>query len=236
MIQANPVRSIARLSGITHCFGRPPHRLEVLTDVDLSIMAGEMTLITGPSGSGKTTLISIMGLLIRPTYGTVELHGCDLTDWSESRLPAARRTHVSFIFQTFNLLSALTASENIQVSLGLQGVDGQDALRGADDLLERVGLGDRAAHLPSQLSCGQQQRVAIARALASPAPLLLADEPTGNLDSSNAGEVVSLLQRLAHDEGRAVVVVTHDPRLEKFADRIICLEDGRIVTDRKGIS
>ncbi len=236
MIEANPLRPIARLRGICHCFGRPPHRVEVLRDVELSVGAGEMTLITGPSGSGKTTLISIMGLLIRPTHGTVELHGCDLTDWSESKLPAARRTHVSFIFQAFNLLSALTASENVQVSLGLQGVDGQDAARGADDLLTRVGLGDRARHKPGQLSCGQQQRVAIARALASPAPLLLADEPTGNLDSANANDVVLLLQSLAREKGRAVVVVTHDPRLEKFADRIICLEDGRIVSDRRVIS
>ncbi len=236
MIEVNPLRPIARLRGIYHSFGRPPHRVEVLREVELGIAAGEMTLITGPSGSGKTTLISIMGLLIRPTHGTVELHGCDLTDWSESKLPAARRTHVSFIFQAFNLLSALTASENVQVSLGLQGVDGQDAARGADDLLTRVGLGDRARHKPGQLSCGQQQRVAIARALASPAPLLLADEPTGNLDASNANDVILLLQSLAHDEGRAVVVVTHDPRLEKFADRIICLEDGRIVSDRRVIS
>jgi putative ABC transport system ATP-binding protein len=236
MIKANPLRTIARLSGIDHCFGRPPHRVEVLRDVELSIVAGEMTLIMGPSGSGKTTLISIMGLLIRPTHGTVELHGCDLTGWSESRLPVARRTHVSFIFQSFNLLSALTASENVQVSLGLQGVGGQDASRGADDLLARVGLGDRARHKPSQLSCGQQQRVAIARALASPAPLLLADEPTGNLDSSNANDVILLLQSLAREEHRAVVVVTHDPRLEEFADRIISLEDGRIGADRRGIS
>ena len=223
----------ARLHAVSHCFGRPPHRVEVLRNLDLDIAVGELTLIMGPSGSGKTTLLSVLGLLLRPVRGAVELCGCKLDEWSETKLPAVRRKYVSFIFQSFNLLSALTALENVQVALGLQGVKGRDAELGAKDLLGRVGLSDRARHRPSQLSCGQQQRVAIARALASPAPLLLADEPTGNLDTENALEVVALLDGVAEKENRAVVVVTHDPRLEEFADRIIRLEDGRIVMDRK---
>jgi putative ABC transport system ATP-binding protein len=223
----------ARLHAVSHSFGRPPHRIDVLRNLDLDVGAGELTLITGPSGSGKTTLLSVLGLLLRPVRGAVELCGCKLEEWSEKKLPALRRQYVSFIFQSFNLLSALTARENVQVALGLQGVRGRDAELGAKDLLARVGLSDRGRHRPSQLSCGQQQRVAIARALASPAPLLLADEPTGNLDTENALEVVALLKGVTEKENRAVVVVTHDPRLEEFADRTIGLEDGRIVMDRK---
>jgi putative ABC transport system ATP-binding protein len=224
---------IARLHEITHRFGRPPHVLEVLHGIELDIHARQVTLICGPSGSGKTTLLSILGLLLRPADGTVEIRGRDLRCCSEMQLPALRRQHVSFVFQAFQLLSSLTAAENVQLGLELQGVRGRDAALGALELLGRVGLEDRAAHRPAQLSCGQQQRVAIARALASSAPLLLADEPTGNLDSESARQISELLRRLAKVEHRAVVIVTHDPRLERYADRVVRLEDGYIVDDTK---
>jgi putative ABC transport system ATP-binding protein len=222
---------VARLRQVTHSFGRPPHVMEVLHDVELDIHARQVTLICGPSGSGKTTLLSILGLLLRPLRGSIEICGRELGRCTETQLPALRRRHVSFIFQSFQLLGALTAAENVQVGLELQGVGGRDAALGALDLLARVDLQDRAAHRPGQLSCGQQQRVAIARALASSAPLVLADEPTGNLDSESARQVSELLRRLADAENRAVVIVTHDPRLERIADRIVWLEDGSITKD-----
>jgi putative ABC transport system ATP-binding protein len=224
-------KAVARLEQVRHSFGRPPHVLEVLHGIDLDIHAEKVTLICGPSGSGKTTLLSILGLLLRPVHGSVFLGGRDLSGLGERELPNIRRQHVSFIFQAFQLLSALTAAENVQVGLALQGVRGRSAKLGALDLLERVGLKDRSDHRPEQLSCGQQQRVAIARALASPARLILADEPTGNLDRDSAHQVSELLRRLADVEKRAVVIVTHDSRLEQFADRVVRIEDGCISSD-----
>lgn len=223
--------AVVRIRGVTKTFGEPPYALEVLHGIDLDINAGQLTLIMGPSGSGKTTLLTIMGLLLRPTAGTVEVGDRDVTRCTESELPTVRRQHVSFIFQAFNLLSALTASENVQIGLELQGVRGKEAVTRSLELLGRVGLVERADHLPAEMSGGEKQRVGVARALASPASLILADEPTGNLDGETSKRVVDLLRHLAHDEGRAVVVVTHDPRLESLADRIIRIEDGRIRAD-----
>lgn len=225
---------IARLRGIVHVYGKPPHRVQVLHGIDLDICSGEMTLIRGHSGSGKSTLLSILGLLMRPTRGSVELCARALSDLGERELTACRREQVSFVFQGFNLLSALTAAENVQVGLVLQGAEQREAEAGAMELLERVGLGDRSTHRPRQLSCGQQQRVAIARALASPAPLLLADEPTANLDSRNAAQVSELLRELAHEDRRAVVAVTHDPRMQAYADRVIDIADGKVTGDERG--
>jgi putative ABC transport system ATP-binding protein len=223
----------ARLHQITHSFGRPPHVMEVLHGIDLEVHPNQVTLICGPSGSGKTTLLSILGLLLPPVYGSVEICGREFAHCTEAQLTALRRQYVSFVFQGFQLLDALTAAENVQVGLELQGVRGRDASLGALDLLERVGLQDRAVHRPGQLSCGQQQRVAIARALASSAPLILADEPTGNLDGESARQVSELLRELADVENRAVVIVTHDARLERIADRVVQLEDGCITSDTK---
>lgn len=228
--------TILRLRGVSRSFGEPPHQIEVLHGVDLDIESGRLTLVMGPSGSGKTTLLTIMGLLLRPTRGTVELAGRDITGCTEADLPAIRREHVSFVFQAFNLLSALTAAENVQVTLALQGVHGKEAEKRSLELLSRVGLRDRARHRPAEMSGGEKQRVGVARALASPARLILADEPTGNLDGATSKRVVDLLRRLAHDEGRAVVVVTHDPRLEELADRIVRIEDGQIRPDDEGLS
>jgi len=218
----------ARLRGVVHEYGRHPNNLVVLHGIDLDISAGRLTLIMGPSGSGKTTLLTILGLLRRPTEGHVEIAGHQLSALRETELTSFRRRHVSFIFQGFNLLAALTALENVQLALELQGVpDGRTSAE-ALGLLDRVGLKDRAHHRPSELSCGQQQRVAIARSLASPARLVLADEPTASLDSTSARVIMELLRRQADEEGRAVVVVTHDPRLEQLADNIVHMEDGRV--------
>lgn len=225
---------IARLRGVFHTYGKPPHRVQVLHGIDLDIYSHEMTLIRGHSGSGKSTLLSILGLLMRPSRGSVEICDRALSDLGERELTACRRDQVTFVFQGFNLLSALTAAENVQVGLALQGVEEREAEAGALELLERVCLADRATHRPRQLSCGQQQRVAIARALASPAPLLLADEPTANLDGRNAAQVSELLRELAHEDGRAVVAVTHDPRMESFADRVIDIADGKVTGDERG--
>lgn len=222
---------IVRICGVTKQFGQPPHELVVLHHIDLEIRAGQLTLVMGPSGSGKTTLLTILGLLLRPTAGTIEINGCDVTRYTEGELPAIRRRDVSFIFQGFNLLSALTAAENVQVGLELQGIHGSQALSRSLELLDRVGLEDRAGHRPGEMSGGEKQRVGVARALASPAKLILADEPTGNLDGQTSRRVVDLLRHLAREEGRAVVIVTHDPRLAPFADRIVHMEDGRIIAD-----
>jgi putative ABC transport system ATP-binding protein len=225
-----------RLRGIMHEYGMATNVLPVLHGIDLDIRRGQLTLLIGPSGSGKTTLLTILGLLRRPTSGSVEINGIDVSSRSETDLTAIRRREVSFIFQSFNLLSALTAQENVQIALNLQGASDQSARAQSRVLLERVGLGDRAHHLPAALSCGQQQRVAIARSLASPGRLVLADEPTSSLDAASARLVMEMLRRQAREEGRAVVVVTHDPRLEQLADRIIRIEDGRIGVDKDTFS
>ena len=228
-------RTVIALNGVTRSFGTAPHCIEVVHGVDLAISAGQFTLIVGPSGSGKTTLLTMMGLLLPPTTGSVTLLGHDVSQGSEPSLAALRRRHVSFIFQSFNLLSALSAIENVQLGLELQGIRRREAVRWSQALLERVGLAARAEHRPADLSGGEKQRVGVARALGSPAELLLADEPTGSLDGGTARPVVELLRRMAHEDGRAVVVVTHDLRLESLADRIIRMEDGRIVADESEV-
>ncbi len=203
--------------------------LEVLHGVSLTVCRGEMTLLMGPSGSGKTTLLTIMGLLLRPSAGRVSLLGRDVTGLSESQLPELRRNHLGFIFQGFNLLGALNAAENVEVMLALQGLRRRAARRRALELLDTVGLSDRWDHLPEALSGGEKQRVAVARALASPAELILADEPTGNLDSKTSAQVIGILRQLTHQENRAVFIVTHDPALRRLADRIVYMRDGELV-------
>lgn len=212
------------------------HALEVLHGVNLDIARGDLTLLMGPSGSGKTTLLTIMGLLMKPTSGRVELLGRDVTGLDESALPALRRRHVGFIFQNFNLLGALNAAENVEVVLELQGIRGRTARKRAVALLDQVGLADRWSHLPDEMSGGEKQRVGVARALASQAELILADEPTGNLDSKTAAQVVDILRHLAHKENRAVLVVTHDLSLQEHADCVVRMKDGTIVETRDGVA
>ena len=198
-------------------------------DVTMAVERGEVAAIMGPSGSGKTTLLSIMGCILRPTRGTIRILDEDVTELRERELPRVRLENIGFIFQSFNLFPALTARENIEAALTLKGVRGSVGVREALRLLDIVALGRRADFLPRDLSGGEKQRVSIARALANRPPIILADEPTGNLDSKTGHEIMSLLRRLAHEDRTAVVVVTHDHRISDLADRIVTLEDGRII-------
>ena len=201
-------------------------RVHAVRGVTLSLTSGELALLMGPSGSGKTTLLSIMGCILKPTQGGVRVMGKDVTDWDEKTLPIIRRKYIGFIFQHFNLLSALTAQENVEAALNLKGVKGKEAKEQARELLEEVGLGERCDFLPRDLSGGEKQRVSIARALAGGPPIILADEPTGNLDSVTGRTAIELLKRLSITEGKSVFIVTHDTRLADLADRIFQMEDG----------
>lgn len=185
----------------------------------------------GPSGSGKTTLLSTVGCLLKPTSGSVKINGREITKLDEKRLPQIRLRNVGFIFQAFNLMESLTASENVEVALNLAGVKGKEARKRADQLLIELGLGKRLRFLPKHLSMGEQQRVAIARALANDPTLILADEPTGNLDSKSGLVVMGMLEKIAKERNKSVVIVSHDPRIRSIADRVILMEDGKL---RKG--
>ncbi|MBI5378821.1 MAG: ABC transporter ATP-binding protein [Nitrospirae bacterium] len=218
-----PVIEVERLRKV---YAEGAETVEAVRDASLRVAPGEVVAIMGPSGSGKTTLLSMMGCLLRPTSGRIVIAGREVQALPERDLPAIRQLHVGFIFQSFNLFAALTARENVQVALEIKGVKGMEARREAEALLQRVGLGDRMRFLPRDLSGGQKQRVSIARALAGRPPLILADEPTGNLDSRTGHQVVALLRELAREKRSAVVVVTHDTRLADVADHICHLEDG----------
>jgi putative ABC transport system ATP-binding protein len=220
--------TLARLVGIGKTYGSGEHAVDALANATLDIRGGEVTLIEGPSGSGKTTLISILGLLLRPTTGQVWLEGRDVSKLGERELPGLRARNFGFVFQGFNLFPALTALENVAIAIQMKDARAKDAKAEARRLLELVGLGPRMHHLPADLSGGQKQRVAIARALGGNPPILVGDEPTAALDTKTALSVMELLRELASQQGRAVVVVTHDPRLERFADRVVRVEDGLI--------
>ena len=219
---------LARLVGIGKTYGTGEHAVAALANASLDIRAGEVTLIEGPSGSGKTTLISILGLLLTPTTGEVWLDGRNVAGLGERHLPALRARHFGFVFQGFNLFPALTALENVAIAIQMKDPGRRDPKGEARRLLELVGLGPRTHHLPADLSGGQKQRVAIARALGGNPPIIVGDEPTAALDTKTALSVMELLRELASHHGRAVVVVTHDPRLERFADRVVRVEDGHI--------
>ncbi|HWU87319.1 MAG TPA: ABC transporter ATP-binding protein [Kofleriaceae bacterium] len=220
--------ALARLVGVGKTYGAGEHAVAALSNATLDIRAGEVTLIEGPSGSGKTTLISILGLLLTPTTGEVWIEGQNVAGLGERDLPPLRARNFGFVFQGFNLFPALTALENVEMAITMKGGRARDARAEARRLLELVGLGPRMHHLPSDLSGGQKQRVAIARALGGDPPILVGDEPTAALDTRTALSVMELLRELASSDRRAVVVVTHDPRLERFADRIVRVEDGVI--------
>lgn len=226
--------TVIRASGVTKVYGEGAAALRALTDVDLEIRASELTLLMGPSGSGKTTLLSILGCILRGTAGSLEILGERVDGLPESELPRIRREAIGFVFQGFNLFPALTAVENVSLALDLRGVGRADRERRAAELIREVGLAEKSKSYPRDLSGGQKQRVAIARALAGDPPIVLADEPTAALDSTSGKNVIELLRSLAHDDGRAVVMVTHDPRVLSYGDRIIHLEDGRIVGEENG--
>ncbi len=220
--------TLARLVGIGKTYGTGENAVTALADATLDIRPGEVTLIEGPSGSGKTTLISILGLLLTPTAGEVWLEGKNVAGLGEKHLPGLRARNFGFVFQGFNLFPALTALENVSMAIQMKDGKAKDPKGEARRLLETVGLGSRMHHLPADLSGGQKQRVAIARALGGNPPILVGDEPTAALDTKTALSVMELLRELATNAGRAVVVVTHDPRLERFADRVVRVEDGLI--------
>jgi len=219
------------LRGLTKQLPSGERLLTILDRIDLAVPAGEFLAVLGPSGSGKSTLLALMAGLDRPTSGEVRLDGEPIHELSEDRLALLRRRKIGFVFQTFQLLSNLTAHENVLLPLELQGARG--AGERADRLLTAVGLADRTHHYPSQLSGGEQQRVALARAFAPRPQLLLADEPTGNLDSATGELVLRLLRDLRHQDTTTVVLVTHDPAVAALADRRIHLLDGRIAREER---
>ena len=212
---------------LTKTYGRGDIAVDAVRHVDLDISRGEVVLIMGPSGSGKTTLLLMLGAMLRPTSGSITVDGTDLAAAAERALPPLRAEHFGFVFQDFNLLSALDALENVELACNLAGVHGRAARQRGTDLLTRLGLAERLHFRPDQLSGGEKQRVAIARALANNAPIILADEPTANLDSGHGREIARLLRQLATDDGRSVIIVSHDDRLREIADRVLWLEDGQ---------
>jgi len=207
-------------------FGDGETGVLAVRDVSLAVAPGEIVLIMGPSGSGKTTLLSMMGALLKPSEGSIHLDGTAITELSEGRLPDIRLRQFGFIFQDFNLLSALTVLENVAIVAELGGLGTRAAREKAGVLLSDLGLGARLDFLPEKLSGGEKQRVAIARALVNEASLILADEPTANLDSKIGHEIMRLLRRIAKEQGRSVVIVSHDVRIRDIADRVLWLEDG----------
>jgi putative ABC transport system ATP-binding protein len=213
---------------VTKTFSEGRDEVQVLRGVSLRLKPGEVVALEGPSGSGKTTFLSILGCLLGATAGNVEIAGERVDGAKPKQLQAIRRRHVGFVFQQFNLFPALTALENVEYALNLKGVTGGDATKQARALIERVGLGDRAAFLPRDLSGGQKQRVAVARALAASPSVILADEPTASLDAVVAGQILDLFSELARLEGRALLIVTHDHRVRRVVDRVVSIEDGRI--------
>jgi putative ABC transport system ATP-binding protein len=218
---------LVRIRHLTKVFSEGETRVEAVREVDLELGRGEIVLVMGPSGSGKTTLLSMLGGLLRPSLGEIVIDGVDIAALPERELPPFRAKAFGFIFQDFNLLAALRARENVEVALNLDGVRGGIARERSTTLLDALGLQARREFDVGQLSGGEKQRVAIARAIANRPTLILADEPTANLDSAHGAETMRLLRRLAKEEGTTVVIVSHDERLREVADRVLWLEDGR---------
>ena len=219
---------VVRAVGLTRHYQMGDTRVEALRGVDLTIARGEFVALVGPSGSGKSTLLNLLGGLDRPTDGQIWVDGTDLSASDERTLTQHRRYRVGFVFQSYNLLRRLTAMENVALPLMFSGVPEKVRLARARQLLERVGLGARLTHLPTQLSGGEQQRVAIGRALVGQPVLLLADEPTGNMDTTTGGELMALLSQLNQGQGLTLLVVTHDPEIAAFAGRMVKLRDGQV--------
>jgi putative ABC transport system ATP-binding protein len=246
-LEADPIRAGAiipaiQVSGLTKSIPTATHRVDILRGIDLEIQRGEFVAIMGPSGSGKSTLLGLLAGLDTPTSGRIVLDGEDITGLNEDRMALLRGRKVGFVFQSYHLLPTLTAEENVLLPYELTGGNGRAganaaAVNGperARQLLESVGLLDRRDHYPVQLSGGEQQRVALARAFMVRPPILLADEPTGNLDTQNGAHILELLFSLNQREGTTLVMVTHDPVLSARASRRVTLRDGRIVSDERG--
>ncbi len=213
---------------VTKEFSEGRETVPVLRGVSLALAPGEVVALEGPSGSGKTTLLSILGCILTPSAGRVVVAGETVDPERPERLPAIRKRAIGFVFQQYNLFPALTALENVEYALNIKGVKGAAARSEAERALAEVELGDRLHFLPRDLSGGQKQRVAVARALAGKPPVLLADEPTANLDSQVGGQILTLFRDLAKREARALLIVTHDPKVRTIADRVLKIRDGRL--------
>ena len=213
---------------VSKTFEEGTSKVEVLRGVSLAVAAGEVVALEGPSGSGKTTLLSILGCILTPTAGEVVVAGERVTSERPEVLREVRRRSIGFVFQQYNLFPALSAVENVEYALNVKGVTGSRARSMAEEVLVRVGLGDRMGFLPRDLSGGQKQRIAIARALAGSPQVLLADEPTANLDTQVGTQVLQLFRDLAKSENKGLVIVTHDPKVREIADRVVGIRDGRL--------
>ena len=223
--------ALVEMKGITRTYAMGDNLVHALRGVDIAIEAGSSIAIMGTSGSGKSTLMNIMGCLDQPTKGSYFLNGNDVARLSRTQLADVRGRSIGFVFQSFNLLSRTSALENVEMPLMYQGVPGAERHKRAMAALERVGLAERSDHHSSQLSGGQQQRVAIARALVGDAPIIMADEPTGNLDTKTSYEVMAILQGLV-EQGKTVILVTHESDIAAYASRVVTLRDGHIIDDR----
>jgi putative ABC transport system ATP-binding protein len=225
-------KALLQLEGITKVFETEEVETHALSDVHFSVRPGEWVSIVGPSGSGKTTLLAVLGLLDTASRGTYLLDGRSVLDLSPAERALVRNQHIGFIFQSFNLIGDLSVYENVELPLTYRGMPADERRQRVERALERVGMGHRARHMPGQLSGGQQQRVAVARAVAGDPLILLADEPTGNLDSKNGEQVMQLLSEL-HKGGATLIMVTHDPNQARLGTRTVSLFDGRIVQDER---
>jgi putative ABC transport system ATP-binding protein len=226
MMTSVAAKTVLRLDHVSKTYGDGESSVEAVRDVSMDLDAGKFIFLMGPSGSGKTTLLMLMGCLLRPTVGSVHIFEEEVSSLAEGSLPRVRRTRIGYIFQGFNLFPALTALENVEATLNLKGCRGEEGRAEAQNLLARVGLSKRMHHLPEDLSGGEKQRVAVARALAGNPPIILADEPTGMLDSRTGRLISEILRDLAHEEGRLVFMVSHDSRITSLADQIFHIEDG----------
>ncbi len=224
-------RTVLEASAVTKVFREGREEVSVLNGVDIALAAGEIVALEGPSGSGKTTFLSILGCILTPTSGRVVVDGEEIDARRPGRLPEIRKRSIGFIFQQYNLFPALTALENVEYALNIKGLNGRAARERAEEALAAVDLVDRRRFLPRDLSGGQKQRVAIARALAGQPAVLLADEPTANLDSAVGAQILELFRALAKREKRGLLIVTHDPNVRTIADRVVKIRDGRIVQE-----
>lgn len=225
-------KPIIRIRNLNKIFEMGETKVQALKDIDLEIARGSFTVIMGPSGSGKSTLLYLIGGLDWATTGTIEVGGEEIEKMDENALAIYRRTKVGFVFQSFNLISSMASVENVAFPLRFARVASRERKEKSMKLLESLGMSDRSTHKPAELSGGQQQRVAIARALVNDPPLILADEPTGNLDSATGLSIMQLLSDLNH-AGKTVIVVTHDPRMRQFATNMVYLLDGSVVSERE---
>jgi putative ABC transport system ATP-binding protein len=224
---------IIEATNVSKIFGSGPTRVQALNDVNLTLSGGKLTVLMGPSGSGKTTLLSILGCMLAPTGGTVRICGTSIGGARPEELAKIRRQHIGFVFQAYHLFSTLTVAENVLLALDVRGERGLKAMVKVEEMLASVGLTSKMASFPRQLSGGEQQRVAIARAIVAEPSAILADEPTAALDAANGHATMAILSTIAKERGRAVLVVTHDPRLFGFADRIVHIEDGSLTREER---